>query len=285
MDGLNKDLGCEGLIPEFLRGQSRQFNLSPPGVPMDDVAVQRAFELLEGAPCPAPEELVLDMAEDLLRRAVVDAVALPRHALRDPVLLQAPRPAALLVLPSHVAVQDGRGALRHLGEQLVEDVVLLRHARAARHRPGDDLLAAEVVYGGEVGLAPGLLELRDVGAHLLPRGVGPEVAADDVLEGLADLALVRVVAVVVGLAPDPAAQAHLAHDLQHGLVGDAHAQLGPQAHRYLPVPAAVGGAREHLPDELPQLGPRRLLGMRDRVIIARSREPCAFQQVGEPVSP
>lgn len=35
-----------------------------------------------------------------------------------------------------------------------------------RRGPGDDLLAAEVVDRREVGLAPGLLELGDVGAHL-----------------------------------------------------------------------------------------------------------------------
>lgn len=50
-------------------------------------------------------------------------------------------------------------------------------------------LLPEVVDRREVGLAPGLLELGDVGAHLFPRPVGGEVAPDDVLEGLSDLAL------------------------------------------------------------------------------------------------
>lgn len=61
----------------------------------------------------------------------------------------------------------------------------------------DDLPAAEVVDRGEVGLAPGLPELGDVGAHLLPGSVGGEVPADYVLEGLACRVPVRVAPVSV----------------------------------------------------------------------------------------
>ena len=174
-----------------------------------------------------------------------------------------PAPSGLLVLPAHVRVQDRRWRPRaSWTRSLVEQLVLLGHVRVQRRGPGDDLLAAEVVDRREVGLAPGLLELGDVGAHLLPRPVGAEVAADDVLEGLADLAPVGVVPVVVGLAADPAADAHLAHHLQHGLVGYAHALLGSQAHGDLPVAAAVGGAREDLAGGLPELGPGGSLGVR-----------------------
>ena len=70
----------------------------------------------------------------------------------------------------------------------------LGHIGVQRRGPGDDLLAAEVVDWREV-CPPGLLELGEVGAHLLPRPVGPEVPADDVLEGFADLVLVGVVPV------------------------------------------------------------------------------------------
>ena len=56
---------------------------------------------------------------------------------------------------------------------------------------------------------------------------------------------------VVGLAPDPAADAHLAHHLERGLVGYAHAPLGEQAHGYLPVATPVGGVGEDLADRLP----------------------------------
>lgn len=45
---------------------------------MDDVPIQIPFERVEVGPGPLPEELVLEMSEDLLRRAVVEAVVLPR---------------------------------------------------------------------------------------------------------------------------------------------------------------------------------------------------------------
>jgi hypothetical protein len=90
-----------------------------------------------------------------------------------------------------------------------EHLLLLGEARALRDRPRDDLLAAEVVHGREVGLAEGALEPGDVGAHLLPGAVGGEVAAERVLEGLADLPPVGAVPVVVGLPADAAPEAHL----------------------------------------------------------------------------
>ena len=193
----------------------------------------------------------------------------------------------MLVLPAHVGVQHGPRALRHPLQQTVEQELLLLHVGAGGGRPGHDLLAAEVVHRREVRLAPGLLELRDVGAHLLPRPVGGEVAPDDVLEGLADDALVRVVPMVVGLAPDAAADPHLAHHLEHGLVGDARAQLGAQAHGHLSVAAAVGGAREDLRDRPAQLGPGRPGRVRQRVVVRGPREPRAREQVPQvvPVRP
>lgn len=252
---------------------------------MDDVFVQVSLEVFEARPFSSAKELVLHMAEHLLRRAVVDAVALPGHALHHAGLLQPLAPPGLLVLPAHVRVQDRPGALGHLGHELVEQLVLLGHVGMQRRGPGDDLLAAEIVDRREVGLAPGLLELGDVGAHLLPRPVGGEVPADDVLEGLSDLAPVRVVPVVVGLAADPAADAHLAHHLQRRLVGYAHALLGAQAHGDLPVAAPVGGAREYLGGGLPELGPGGSLRVRQRVVVARPRQAGALEQVGEGVLP
>ena len=236
---------------------------------MDDVFVEVSLEVFEAAPFPPPEELVFQVAEHLLGGAVVDAVPLARHALDDPGLLQPLAPPGLLVLPAHVRVQDRPGAIGLLGHELVEQLVLLGHVGAQRRGPGDDLLAAEVVHRREVGLAPGLLELGDVGAHLLPRPVGGEVAPDDVLERLAHDAPVRVVPMVVGLAADPAADAHLAHHLQRRLVGYARALLGAQAHGDLPVAAPVGGAREYLGGRLPELGPGGRLRVRERVVVAR----------------
>ena len=44
-------------------------------VPVADVRLERRLERFEVVPAPPPEELVLHVAEDLLGRAVVDAVA------------------------------------------------------------------------------------------------------------------------------------------------------------------------------------------------------------------
>ena len=252
---------------------------------MDDVVVEVSLEVFEAEPFPPSEELVLHVAEHLLGRPVVDAVALPGHALHHAGLLQPAAPPGMLVLPAHVGVQYRASALGLPGHEPVEQLMLLGHVGVQRRGAGDDLLAAEVVDRREIGLAPGLLELGDVGAHLLPRPVGPEVPADDVFEGLADLALVGVVPVVIGLAADPAADAHFAHHLERGLVGYARALLGSQAHGDLPVAAPVGGAREYLGGGLPELGPGGRLGVRKRVIVARSRQTGAFQQVNEWVLP
>ena len=245
---------------------------------MNHVVVEVRLERLEVWPCPSAEELVFDVAEDLLGGAVVDAVALPGHALDDPGSLQPPAPAGMLVLPAHVRVQHGPRALRHPLQQPVEQVRLLLHVGAGGRRPRHDLLAPEVVHGREVGLAPGLLELRHVGSHLPPRAVGGEVAPHDVLERLADDAPVGAVAVVVGLAAYPAANPHLAHDLEHGLVGNARAKLGAQAHGHLPVAAAVRGAHEDLRDRLAQLRARRPGRVRQRVVVGGPREPRAGEQ-------
>ena len=69
--------------------------------------VEASLGGLEVGPCPSPEELVLDAPEDLLRGAVVDAVALSGHALGDLGSLQPLRPAGMPAPPAHVAAQDG----------------------------------------------------------------------------------------------------------------------------------------------------------------------------------
>ena len=246
---------------------------------MGDVHVQVRLEGLEVGPLPPPEELVLDVPEDLLCGAVVDAVPFPRHALGDLGRLLSLRPAGMLAPPAHVAVQDGPGPLRHALEELAEQVGLLRHVGAGRRRPRDYPLAPEVARRREVRLAPGLLELGDVGAHLPPRAVGGEVSPYGVLEGLADDAPVGVVAVVVGLSPYAAPYPHPPHHLEHGLVGDDRAELAAQAHGDLAVAAPVGRAREDLRDRPAQLGPGRPGRVPQRVAIGRPRRPGACEQV------
>ena len=83
---------------------------------------------------------------------------------------------------------------------------------------------------------------------------------------------------------DAAAQAHLAHHLEHRLVRYADAVHGPQLHGDLAVAHPVGEPAEDLGDPPAQLGPGRRLGMRERVVVRRPGEPGALQQVGQPVA-
>ena len=111
------------------------------------------------------------------------------------------------------------GALGDLGQQLVEHPDLLGHVGRGRYVARHNLLGAEVQRRGPVGLAARHLELGDVRSQLPPRGPGVEIPRDHVLERPADDAPVRVVPVVGRLASDTAANPHLAHHLEHGLVG------------------------------------------------------------------
>lgn len=252
---------------------------------MDDVRLQVFLEGAEVVPVAAPEELVFDMAEQALRARVVQAVALPRHALHHPCRAKPFAVARVLVLPAHVAPHDRLRPSRQLRQQHVEHLLLLREVRRLGDRPGDYLAAAEVVGRGEVGLAKRALKLGDVGPELLPGPVGGEVPAQHVLERLADHPFVRAVPVMVRLPPYAAAHPHLAHHLERGLVGDARAEPRAQAHGYLTASAPVRRAGEDLGGGLPELRPGGPLGVREGVIVGRLGESRAFQQVAEEVAP
>ena len=128
-------------------------------------------------------------------------------------------------------------------------------------RPGDDLVVVEVHHRRQVGLAPGLVELGDVGGELAHGLTGREVPAEHVAGDLALLAPVGA----VPLPPDPADQALLAHQAQHRLPRHAEAPLVPQHERHLAISHPVRGARERLPDEWPHVG----VPVRPRVLPAR----------------
>ena len=149
---------------------------------------------------------------------------------------------------------------------------------------GDNLFAGEVVDRSELGLTEGEFELGDVGTHLLPGAGRLEVAADDVVEALSHGSLVGVVPVVGPLAAYAAAQPHLTHHLQDRLVGDALSCLSAQAHGYLPVTAPVGGSRKDLGDLGPQIRPGWLLGVSQRVVVARPGKAGRLEEITHPVS-
>ena len=81
-------------------------------VPVVDVRLEVALELLERLPVPAPVELVLQVAEDLRGGAVVDAVALARHALHEAVLPELRDVGRVPVLPAHDAPLSVKNNLR-----------------------------------------------------------------------------------------------------------------------------------------------------------------------------
>lgn len=105
LDVVNWDTGSdrEGHAQELLRGASLESYLASSGVPMDDVGVQLAFELFVRVEHTATVELVLQVAEDLLGRRVVQAVALAAHGLADAEAFELVPPPLVLVLPSHIS--------------------------------------------------------------------------------------------------------------------------------------------------------------------------------------
>ena len=179
------------------------------------------------------------MAEHLLGGGVVQAVALAAHGLADAEAFELAPPPLVLVLPSHVRVQDGLRAggqaLREHGEQ----ALLLPEVRTAAHVPGDDLLAGHVVHGSEVRLGAGDLELGDVGAELGERTGRVEVAFEQVMHVIARLAPVRVVPPPRVPGADGASQSHAPHDPGHALGRHSLPELVDQAHAHLPVAAPV----------------------------------------------
>lgn len=252
---------------------------------MDDVGVQFAFELFVRVEHTASVELVLQVAEHLLGGGVVQAVALAAHGLADAEAFELVPPPLVLVLPSHVRVQDrlraGGQALREHGEQ----ALLLPEVRTAAHVPGDDLLAGHVVHGSEVRLGSGDLELGDVGAELGERTIGVEVAFEQVTHVIARLAPVRAVPPPRVPGADGASQSHAPHDPEHALGRHLLPELVDQAHAYLPVAASVRRASPDLADQWLEIGPRHTLRMRQVIEVRGSGQSRDPQELVEPVSP
>lgn len=259
--------------------------LAPSGVPMDDVGVQFAFELFVRVELPASVELVLQVAEHLLGGGVVQAVALATHGLADAEAFELAPPLLVLVLPSHVRVQDrlraGGQALREHGEQ----ALLPPEVRTAAHVPGDDLLAGHVVHGSEVRLGAGDLEFGDVGAELGERTGRVEVAFEQVMHVIARLAPVRVVPPPRVPGADGASPSHAPHDPGQALDRHLPSELVDQAHAYLSVAASVRRASPDLADQWLEIGPRHTLRMRQLIEVRGSGQSRYPQEVVEPVSP
>ena len=244
---------------------------------MDDVGVQFALEPLVRVELPASVELVLQVAEHLLGSGVVQAVALAAHGLADAEAFELVPPPSVLVLPSHVRVQDWLRA----GEQ----APLLPEVRTAAHVPGHGLLAGHVVHGSEVRLAARDLELGDVGPELGERTGRVEVAFEQVMHVIARLAPVRAVPPPRVPGADGASQSHAPHDPRHALGRHLPSELVDQAHAYLSVAASVRRASPDLADQWLEIGPRHTLRMRQVMVVRGSGQSRYPQEVVEPVSP
>ena len=81
-----------------------------------------------------------------------------------------------------------------------------------------------------------------------------------------------------------AAQPHLTHHLQDRLISDALPFLSAQAHSDLPVTAPVGGTRKDLGDLGPQIRSGWLLGVSQRVVVARPGKTGGLEEIAHRMS-
>ena len=207
------------------------------------------------------------------------------HGPADAEAFELVPPPSVLVLPSHVAVQDrlraGGQALREHGEQ----ALLLPEVRTAAHVPGDDLLAGHVVHGREVRLGAGDLELGDVGPELGERTGRVEVAFGQVMHVASLVAPVRVIAFPRVPGADGVSQSHAPHDPEHALGRHLPSELVDQAHAHLPVAAPVRRALPDLAHQRFEVRARRPRGMGQMIEVRGPRQPGYLEELVEPVSP
>jgi hypothetical protein len=106
------------------------------------------------------------------------------------------------------------------------------------HRPADDLTRVEVLHRGQIQPALAGLDLLDVGRPHPVRSVGPEVAADEIAEGLNALNTDRA---ALAAPPIRTLQARGAHQPRYALLPDPNPL--PTQHRVHPraAVAALGG--------------------------------------------
>ena len=81
-----------------------------------------------------------------------------------------------------------------------------------------------------------------------------------------------------------ATQPHLTHHLQDRLISNTHPFLSAQAHGHLPVTTPVRGSRKDLYDLRLQLRPGWLLGVSQRVVVARPGKASSFEEITHRVS-
>lgn len=176
-------------------------------------------------------------------------------------------------MAASVAVAYGMLSVRQLPAGLFQHGVRQLRVRALPDAPRDGHPVEAVDHGTQVHLAGGDGELRDVGEPLLVRGLGVEVARDEVVGGRAYLARIR--AVGAPLLRVAHAAALFGHEAPHGLARHDYRVLPlAQALPDVTVAPLAPDQRELLPDGGTRapvaIGPLRL---RLAVVVARRREP------------
>ena len=160
------------------------------------------------------EHLLLQPGEEILRLGVVQAVALPRHRLYDPVGLQRCLVSRHLVLPPLVRMQNHVVSQRMPFVEVGQHGLDQRHVRALRQRIAEYLVVVEVDHRREVGLAPLELEFRHVRPCLPQAGIRMEVPLHQVRRRLSDAVPVgTVVLPVPGELGEDAQPAHQPENL------------------------------------------------------------------------
>jgi hypothetical protein len=123
------------------------------------------------------------------------------------------------------------------------------------HAPADDPAAEQILHGGHIQPALPGLDLLDVRTPRAIGCVGPEVAADEVTEGLHAVHADR--AALAATTPEGALKARGAHQPRDALLADPDALTG-QHRMHARAAVATAACRMDPPDALGQPGIRQL---------------------------
>lgn len=149
--------------------------------------------------------------------------------------------------PRELPVQPGKHVRHHLP------------VRALRERIGKDPVVVEIDDRGEICLAPGALEFRDIGSRLPEAGIGMEVSFHDVRSRLADAASVG--AVLPGMDAEDRMDALPSPQPEHLLVVDLLGIRALQHGEDLPVSVSLLRPQPYRLDFLPDAQIVRVFGL------------------------
>ena len=225
----------------------------------------------------AIEHLVLHHPEERFHYAVVDAVPFPGHRLDDAFLLEPLLVIAMLVLPTHVAMEDQPFQIGMLREGLIQHPLGLLQVRGQGQVPRHDVAHPHVEDRGQIRFAERAVELGDVRRPFLVWPIRHEVSVDEVVRDMADLTDVGMVL----LLPSGRSQAEFSHQPKHFLMVDQITTVTElRRHPFEAVPLLV--LMENVPDQIHRLFVFDVfVGLAELEVIGRSREGSRFKQFGK----